>query len=124
MNSRFTAKLIRAGVVPPICAAPDEPLKLLGEGMDAILVRMDPRGVMPDCPHTRGHLRLIRYLRARQVFVSSERVIRLLDLRRSLGQVFQRAWRDGVRTNLAIVRPLDLSRHRPAQAAPQRQAAR
>lgn len=124
MNSRLTAKLVRQGVLPRIPGLEPEPLRLLGEGVDAILLRMDGRGAMPDCPYTRGQLRLIRYLRARAIFVNRPRELRFLDLRRRMGQVFQDAWREGKRPFLAFGRPIDIDTHRPASAAPQRQAAR
>jgi len=121
-NARLTAKQARQGVLPRLPGREPAPVEMLGEGVDAILVRMDPRGAMPDCPHARDQVRLLRYLRARGIFVTTDRDLQLLDLRRRIGTAFQMAWREGKRTFLAFGRPIDIATHRPARAVPQRQA--
>lgn len=67
---------------------------MLGDGLDAILTRIDR-----DPPDPR--LRLVRYLRARIANpprTDMER--RKADLRKILGEQFQGAWRRGMRPDL------------------------
>ena len=92
MNARLLARMMRQR--PPAGG-----LRLLGEGVDAILVRMRAGGsIAPASPS--ADERLLRYLRARAIFASSPRDLKLLEMRSSTGDAYQRAWAQGRRPPL------------------------
>lgn len=106
MNARLLVKSLHrpALVSPPrpVRPANDEPLQLLGEGTDAILLRAAPQPEQPT-----AETRLLRYLRARHIHRDG-RDTRMDSLRVTIGTAFQMAWRDGRRPNLRLVRPMTL----------------
>lgn len=92
MNARLLVKILRR-------PKPAEGLHLLGEGVDAILVRMRTGGsIAPASPSAEE--RLLRYLRARAIFVSTPRDLALLTLRTMTGASYQLAWSRGQRPPL------------------------
>lgn len=94
MNARLLAKVLRRRGAPSAGG-----LRLLGEGVDAILVRMRFGGsVAPASPSPEE--RLIRYYRARGIFVTSRRDLMLLSLRTMTGTAYQLAWSKGERPPL------------------------
>lgn len=91
MNARLLAKLLRRRP-----QAPRDGLRLLGEGLDAVLVRMRVRGtVAPLSPSPEE--RLLRYMRARAAFVTTDRELTLLTVRIGIGEGLHIAWSRGVR---------------------------
>ena len=108
MNARLLVKALHR---PTVVAAPrvavrapagGPALRLLGEGTDALLLRMSPHEEQPT-PETR----LLRYLRARHIHRDGQDP-RLDSLRVTIGTAFQMAWRDGRRPNLRLTRPMTL----------------
>lgn len=92
MNARLLVKLLRR---PP----PADGLRLLGEGVDAILVRMRAGGsIAPASPAPDERLR--RYHRARAIFASTPRDLTLLSIRAMTGSSYQLAWSRGQRPPL------------------------
>ncbi|HEY4529347.1 MAG TPA: hypothetical protein VIG97_03310 [Luteimonas sp.] len=106
MNARLLVKSLHrpALVSPPrpVRPANDEPLQLLGEGTDAVLMRMTP-DVQQPTPETR----MLRYLRAVHIHRAG-RDTRMDSLRTTIGTAFQMAWREGRRPNLRLMRPMTL----------------
>lgn len=92
MNARLLDKILRP-------RQPADGLQLLGEGVDAILVRMRVGGsVAPASPS--ADERLLRYLRARAIFASTPRDLNLLTIRTMTGSSYQLAWSRGQRPPL------------------------
>lgn len=110
MNARLLAKSLRdparpVRTAPPANdgAGPDtEDLRLLGEGTDAILVRLQPDVCQPT-PQTR----LLRYIRARHIHRDGKDP-RMDEVRADLGAALQAAWIAGRRPDLRFGRPLQL----------------
>ena len=107
MNARLIVKILhRAAAVPPQQAAPApvdlHPINLMGDGLDAIFLRMRPDVCQPT-PESR----LLRYLRARH-YCGAAADSRFDALRRSIGEAFQTAWSEGRRPNLRLCNPMRL----------------
>lgn len=110
MNARLVVKSLRlpARPNPALPSANDaerpdpKALRLLGEGTDAILVRLRPDVCQPT-PQTR----LLRYIRARHIHRASLDP-RMDRVRADLGAALQAAWAAGRRPNLRFGSPLEL----------------
>lgn len=103
MNARLLVmSLHRTALVPAQRPAARASLRLLGEGTDAILLRASPQPEQPT-----AESRLLRYVRARHIHREG-RDPRMDNLRATLGNAFQQAWREGRRPNLRLTRPMTL----------------
>ena len=106
MNARLLVKTLRRPPTAPrgwrAPAPTADPLQLLGDGLDALFLRMQPDVIQPSADQ-----RLLRYLRAKHVNPGGIDG-RMDSLRRELGQAFQLAWARGQRPDLRFGRPMRL----------------
>lgn len=110
MNARLLAKVLRRRGAPPAGG-----LRLLGEGVDAVLVRMRAGGSIAPASQSADE-RLLRYLRARSIFVSTPRDLALLTIRTMTGASYQLAWSRGQRPPLnTFPRSAGFATHRSTQ---------
>lgn len=116
MNARLLVKTLHRPVSVPAPRAPAppaaaEPLQLLGDGLDALFLRMQPDVIQPSADQ-----RLLRYLRAKHAH-PGDLDVRVDSLRRELGQAFQLAWARGQRPDLRFGRPMRLRTHSPRRTS-------
>lgn len=108
MNARLLVKSLRRPERPNPTAPPANDgqgpdagqLRLLGEGTDAILVRMRPDVCVPS-----PEARLLRYIRASHIHRSAADS-RMDQVRLELGTALQAAWAAGRRPDLRFGRPM------------------
>lgn len=102
MNARLVVKTLHRAAAVPAPPADVHALALLGDGLDAIFLRM-----RPDVGQPTPEGRLVRYLRARH-YCGASVDSRLDVLRRTMGEAYQEAWSRGERPNLRLCRPMRL----------------